>query len=153
MKKFNKEEMKKILYFPVLVVQMIWWVLCFAIQCGYVYIRCKITGEGYWAGGKGPGGFPPGFYKTRNGLRYYTSGQIAKEDYHGRCEFVLSPKEVKELIERLKNVDYRITEHGREAARKGILIEDNPWKGFSHEFHIWRNGWVFETNKIEGEKK
>ena len=61
--------------------------------------------------------------------------------------------QVQELTDRLKAIARRIAEHGREAARNGILIEDNPWKGMSHEFHIWRNGWILETHKIENEKK
>ena len=147
--KINKEEIKNILYFPVLVILAMWGVFCYVV-C--VWCRCKITGESYYAGGKTTGGFPSGFYKLRNGLRYYTSGKIAKEDYNGRCEMVLSPTELKEMTKRLKNVGYRILEHGRDAAKNGTLIEDNPWKGFSHEFHIWRNGWIFETHKIHSKE-
>ena len=54
-----------------------------------------------------------------------------------------------ELEYRLKQIGKRIIEHGRDAALKGISIDDNPWKGFSHEIHIWRNGWIFQTNLKE----
>ena len=61
-------------------------------------------------------------------------------------------KQVQQLTERLKAIGQRIIEHGQSAAKNGIPIEDNPWKGMSHEFHIWRHGWIFETNKIYTEK-
>lgn len=88
-KYFNKEEIKNILYFPILVVQMVGWVFRYVV-C--VWCRCKITGEKYYGGDKTTGKFPVRFYKLRNGLRYYESGEIAKEDYRGRCEMVLSPQ-------------------------------------------------------------
>lgn len=51
-----------------------------------------------------------------------------------------------ELTYRLRQIGKRIIEHGRGAALKGICVDDNPWKGFSHEYYIWQNGWIFETN-------
>ena len=60
--------------------------------------------------------------------------------------------QVQELTDRLKAIARRIIEHGQDAAKNGIPITDNPWKGFSHEFHIWRNSWVFETHKMNRKK-
>jgi hypothetical protein len=57
--------------------------------------------------------------------------------------------ESKELINRLKAIAERITDHGRIAAKQGVSIDENPWKGFNHEYHIWRRGWIFETNELK----
>lgn len=61
--------------------------------------------------------------------------------------------QVQELTDRLKAIARRIIEHGQDAAKNGIPITDNPWKGMSHEFHIWRHGWIFETHKIHSKKQ
>jgi hypothetical protein len=49
---------------------------------------------------------------------------------------------------RLRVIGEMIFKHGEDAYRKGIKVEDNPWKGTSHEFYIWRNGWITEANRV-----
>jgi hypothetical protein len=98
---------KKIIELLDFLITCIWGIyllVYFLIRGGCIYIRCKITGEGYSEGGhKWGGGFPRGFYKMRSGLRYYKSGEIAVEnEFCNRCDLLLLPKELKKLIDNRK---------------------------------------------------
>jgi hypothetical protein len=66
----------------------------------YVLCRCKITGTKYSVGGHKFGmGYPTGYYKIRNGLRYYESGEIALSNHrNGVCKLLLTPKQLNELM-------------------------------------------------------
>ena len=67
----------------------------------YVLCRCKITGTKYSVGGHKFGmGYPTGYYKIRNGLRYYESGEIALTNNYrnGVCKLLLTPKQLNELM-------------------------------------------------------
>lgn len=97
-----KEKVKSVLYFPVDVVYMVWLTLRYVIYVIYVWCRCKITGTKHSEGGHKFGkGYPNGYYKIICGMRYYESGEIAvEEQYIDRCKRLISPKELKELIDR-----------------------------------------------------
>ena len=47
-----------------------------------------------------------------------------------------------DLIKRLRFIGKRIYKHGEDAAKKGMMIDDNPWNGTLHEYYIWRNGFI-----------
>ena len=96
-----KEKIQNILYFPVVIVFVMWWMLRYVV---YVWCRCKVTGTKHSEGGHKWGkGYPNGYYKIICGMRYYESGEIAVEGYDGRCKRLMSPKELKKLIDRLEN--------------------------------------------------
>lgn len=96
--------MKKIFHFLI----SCWTAVYLLVWLGYIYIRCKITGTKYSESDPKFGqGFPTGYYKLKHGLRYYESGEIALEDFRGRCRLLISPEKLKELLEKECNIKLR----------------------------------------------
>ena len=52
-----------------------------------------------------------------------------------------------QLEKRLKDIGKRIYQQGEESYRKGLDIEDNPWKETLHEYYAWKNGFIAEQSK------
>lgn len=92
-----KEKIINILYTPSAIIGTLWIFFCLL----YIRCRCKLTGTEYSEGGYKFGmGFPRGYYRVKEGLRYYESGEIAVADHRGKCELLLTPKQLKKLIEK-----------------------------------------------------
>ena len=93
--------MKKIYENITIIPYSIYWIISLCCKIVYIKCRCKLTKTEYSEYSyKFADGYPTGYYKLREGIRYYESGEIAISDYRNRCKLLLTPKQLRELFEK-----------------------------------------------------